>query len=211
MLRRSRCVQIFLSKKQDDTLILRFIEKGNDRDLEGENTMNCKQATEKQLGASSSEIGDNTSSSEKAVSSVCHIKIKIWATVVASDTINLKNYKKMVESNRVWSKKHKSFTGSDVAGFLRSVLNIPQNVTSTRWAFKVKPDRSSKARQAVLGWRQKYSNDCGIIFACRFDSLVIASTKRANIPDVQNILLSWILDKNELKSTTHFSKLYRVK
>ena len=27
---------------------------------------------------------------------------------------------------------------------------------------------------------------------------------------VQNVLLSWILDKNELKSTIHYSKLYRV-
>ena len=36
------------------------------------------------------------------------------------------------------------------------------------------------------------------------------STKRVNIPDVQNVLPSWILDKNELKSTIHFGKLYRV-
>ena len=56
------------------------------------------------------------------------------------------------------------------------------------------------ARQAVLGWRQKHDIDCGI-------TLVIASAKRVNIQNIQNVLLSWILDKNELKSTVHFSKL----
>ena len=45
---------------------------------------------------------------------------------------------------------------------------------------------------------------------CRFDLLVIAPGKKVNIPDVQNILLSWFLDKNELKSTMYFNKLYRV-
>ena len=42
--------------------------------------------------------------------------------------------------------------------------------------------------------------------------LLITSEKRVNIPDVQKVLLSWILQKNELKSTMHLSKLYdRVK
>ena len=43
----------------------------------------------------------------------------------------------------------------------------------------------------------------------RFGFLVIASAKRVDIPDVQTVLLSWFLDKNEL-TTIHFSKLYRV-
>ena len=109
-------------------------------------------------------------------------------------------------------KSTRATTGSDVA-VDRSVLNIPQKVTGTRWTFKVKYDHGSKARQAVLGWRQKqHGIDCGITFVCRFDLLVIASAKRVNIPDVQNVLFSWILDKIELKSTIiHFSKLYRVK
>ena len=102
-------------------------------------------------------------------------------------------------------------TGGDVA-VDRSVLNIPQKVTSTRWVFKEKSDRSSKARQAILGWKHKHgSNDCVTTFVCRFDLLVIASAMRVNIRDVQNVLLGWIIHKNEMKSTIHFSKLYRVK
>ena len=93
-----------------------------------------------------------------------------------------------------------------------SVLNIPLKVTSTtRWAFRDKSGRSFKAKQAVLGWRQNRGIDRGITFVCRFDLLVLVSAKRVNIPDIQNVLLSWILDKNELKSTIHFSKLYRVR
>ena len=42
------------------------------------------------------------------------------------------------------------------------------------------------------------------------DLLVIASAKRVNIPDVQNVLLSWFLDKNGLKSAILISKLYQV-
>ena len=76
-------------------------------------------------------------------------------------------------------------------------------------------DGRFKARLVALGWRQRHGIDCGNRFALvfRFDLLVIASATRVNIPDVQNILLSWILlHKNELKSTIiHFSKLYRVK
>ena len=55
--------------------------------------MNCRQPTENLLGASASEIVDNTGGNlEKAASPVCRIKIKAWATD-ASGTINLKNYK----------------------------------------------------------------------------------------------------------------------
>ena len=191
-------------KKQDDTLTLRFIEK-SDRDIAGEKTMNSKQPTEKQLGASKSSL-------EKAVPPVCRIKIKVWATVVASGAMDLKNYRKWLKAIQSELKSTRATTGSDVAVVLKSVLNILQKVTSTtRWAFKEKSDRSSKARQVVLGWRQKRGIDRGIPFVCRLDLLVIASAKRVNIPDVQNVLLSWILDKNEFKSTVHFSKLYRVK
>ena len=200
-------------EKQDNTSTLQFIEKSSiNRDVTGEKTMNCcKQPTEKQLGASTSEVlGNNTKGLEKAVSPVC--QIKVWATVVASGAMNLKNYKKWLKAIEPELKSTRATTGSVVA-VVRSVLNIPQKVTSTRWAFKEKYDRSSKARQAVLGWKQKHggSIDCVITsFVCRFDVLVMASAKRVNIPDVQNVLLGWIIGKNELKSTIHFSKLYRA-
>ena len=84
-------------------------------------------------------------------------------------------------------KSTRATTGSEAV--VRSVLNIPQKVTSTRRALKEKYDRSSKARQqAVLGWKQKHggSIDCVItLFVCRFDVLVIAPAKRVNIPDVK--------------------------
>ena len=60
-------------KHQDDKLTLRFREKSNG-DTAGEKTMNCKQPTEKQLGASVSEIVDNIKRLEKAVLPVCRIK-----------------------------------------------------------------------------------------------------------------------------------------
>ena len=139
-------------EKQDNTSILRFIEKIN-RDITEEKALNCcKEPTEKQLGAPASEIRNDTRSSlEKAVSPVGRIKIKVWATMVASGEMNLTNYKKWLKA--IESKLN---TGSDVA-VDRSVLNIPQRVTSTRWAFKEKSDRSSKARQAILGWKQKHA------------------------------------------------------
>ena len=53
--------------------------------------MNCKYPTEKRLGTSVSELVDNTIGSlEKAVSPVCRIKIKAWATD-AGGAMNLKN------------------------------------------------------------------------------------------------------------------------
>ena len=117
----------------------------------------------------------------------------------------------MVEVIESELKSTRAATGSDAA-VDRSVLNIPQKVTSTRWVFKEKYDRSSKARQAILGWKHKHgSNDCVITFVCRFDLLVIVSAKRVDIRDVQNVLLGWIIHKNEMKSAIHFSKLYRVK
>ena len=65
--------------------------------MKGEKIRNycCKQPTEKQLGAPGSEVlvgNDTISSLEKAVSPVC--QIKVWATVVTSGAMNLKNYKK---------------------------------------------------------------------------------------------------------------------
>ena len=131
--------------------------------------------------------------------------------MVVSDEMKLTNYKKWLKTIESELKSTRAATGSDVA-VDRSVLNIPQNVTSTRWVFKEKYDRSSKARQAILGWKHKHdSNDYVITFVCRFDLLVIASAMRVNIRDVQNVLLGWIIDKNKMKSTIHFSKLYRVK
>ena len=161
------------------------------------------------FGGSGHEIlGNNTKGLEKAVSPVC--QIKVWTTVVTSGAMNLKTYKKWLKVIEPEPKSTRATTGS--AAVVRSVLNIPQKVTSTRRAFKEKSDRSSKARQAVLGWKQKHggSIDCVITsFVCRFDVLVIASAKRVNIiPDVQNVLLGWIIDKNELRSTIHFSKVY---
>ena len=171
-------------KKQDNTLTLRFIEKSSINTIE--KTMNCcKEPTEKQLGASTSEILDNnTKGLEKAVSPVCRIKIKVWATVFASGVVNLKNYKKWLKAIEPELKRTRATTGS--VAVVRSVLNIPPKATSTtRWAFKEKSDRSSKARQAVLGWKQKHGSiDYVITFFCRFDLLVIASATRVNIPDV---------------------------
>ena len=127
--------------------------------------------------------------------------------------MDLKNYKKWLKAIEFKLKNTRATTCSNVAVVLRSVSYILQKVKSTtRWAVKKKSDRSSKARQAVLGWKQKHGIDCVITFVCWFDLLVITSAKRVTIPDVQNVLLSWILDKNELKSAIiHFSKLYRVK
>ena len=180
---------------------MRFIEKSN-TNIEGDKTRNCcKQPTEKQLGAAASEIlggNDTRSGLEKAVSPVCRIKIKVWATVVASHAMKLKNYKKWLEAIESELKSTRATTGS-VAAVVRCVLNIPQKVASTRWALKEKYDRGSNARQAPLGWRQKqHGIDCGItLFVCRFDFLVIASAKRVNIPDVQNVLFVRLtIDKN---------------
>ena len=78
-------------------LTLRFIEKSNG-DLAGEKTMNCKQPTEKRLAASASEIVDNRKSLEKGVFPVCRINIKVWATVVASGAMDLKNYKEWLNA-----------------------------------------------------------------------------------------------------------------
>ena len=87
-------------KKQDGTLTLRFIEKING-DLAGRKTMNCKQPTEKQLGASASELVKNTiSSSEKSAFPVCRVKMKVWPTVVASCD-EFEKLHEMVECNRV--------------------------------------------------------------------------------------------------------------
>ena len=96
---------------------------------------------------------------EKAVSPVCRIKIKAWATVVANGAMNLTNYEKWLNAIESQLKSTRA-TGSDVAVVLRTLLNIPQTVTSiTRWAFKVKSDRSSKARQAVLIVESRLSVD----------------------------------------------------
>ena len=190
-------------------MTLRFIEK-SDRNITGEKIRNCcKQQTEKQQGASTSEIlGNNTKGLEKAVSPVC--QIKVWTTMVASGAMNLKNYKKWLKAIEPELKNTRATTGS--VAVVRSVLNIPPKVTCTRWTFKQKYYHSSKAKHAVLGWKQKHGSfDCVVTFFCRFDVLVIvASAKRVNIPDVQNVLLDWIIGKNELKSTIHFSKLYRA-
>ena len=172
--------------------------------------MNCKQPTEKRLAVSASEIVNHTKSSEKAIPSVCIIKIKVWTTVVAIRAMNLKNYKKWLNAIESEPKSTRAI-GSDVAVGLRSVLNIAKKVTGTRWAFKVKSDRRFKARQVVLGWRPKHCIDCGITCVCRFNLLVTASAKRVNIPDVQFVLLSWFLDKNKLKPNIHLSKMYRAK
>ena len=144
-------------EKQDKTLNLQFIEKSSiNRDITGEKTMNCcKQPTEKQLGASTSEVlGNNTKGLEKAVSPVC--QIKVWTTVVASGAINLKTYKKWLKAIEPEPKSTRATTGN--VAVVRSVLNISQKVTITnRRALKEKYDRSFKARQAVLGWKQKHA------------------------------------------------------
>ena len=83
---------------------------------------------------------------------MCRIKVKVWATAVASGAMNLKNYKEWSDAIESGLKSTRA-TGSDVAAVIKSVLNITQKVKSARWAFKVKYYRSSKSRQVVLGWR----------------------------------------------------------
>ena len=145
--------------------------------------MKCKQPAEKRLEASASEIVivDNTIEGLKKTTVSPVSRTKVWATD-ASGVMNLKNYKKWL--NAIESElKNTRASFSDVAVVLKSILNIPQKATSTRWAFKIKFDHSSKARQAVLGWRQKYGIDC-TLFICEFVLLVIASAKRVNISHV---------------------------
>ena len=97
------------------------------------------------------------------------IKIKVWATMVDSVEMNLTNYKKWLKAIESELKSTRAAIGSDVA-IDRSVLNIPQKVTSTRLVFKEKSDRSSKAREAILGWKHKHgSNDCVTMFSLSAD------------------------------------------
>ena len=93
--------------------------------------MNCKYPTEKRLGASASEIVGNTIGSlEKVISSVCRIKIKVWATN-ARGAMNSKNSKKWL--NAIDSEpKSTRRASSDVAVALTPVLNIAKKVTITR-------------------------------------------------------------------------------
>ena len=111
---------------------------------------------------------------------MCRLKIKVWTTD-ASGATNLKNYKKWLNATKSEPKRTRA---SDVAVALTPVFNIAKKVTSTRWAFKIKADRRLRARQTVLGWSQKHHIDCGTMFVCRFDLVVIAYAKRASIPDV---------------------------
>ena len=114
--------------------------------------------------------------------------MKVWATVVASGAIDLENYKEWLNSIKSGPKSTRA-SGSDVAVVRKPVLDIAKKVTSTRWAFKVKSERSFKARQTVLGWRQKNHIDCGTaLFVYRLGLPIIASAKRAIVPDVQNVL-----------------------
>ena len=194
--------------RSDFFYTLRSSRKSKDNLAQAKSLNSREPRSENQLAMSTSEIlGNNTKGLEKVVSHVC--QIKVWATVVVSGAMNLKNYKKWLKAIEPELKNTRATTGS--VAVVRSVLNIPQKVTSTRWAFKEKYDRSSKARQAVVGWKQKHGSiGCVITFVCRFDVLVIASAKRVNIQDIQNVLLGWIIGKNELKSNIHFSKLYRA-
>ena len=65
----------------------------------------------------------------KAVSPVYRIKMKVWATMVASGAMNLKNYKKWLKAIEPELKSTKATTAS--VAVVRSVLNIPQKTTST--------------------------------------------------------------------------------
>ena len=55
--------------------------------------------------------------------------------MVVSDEMNLTNYKKWLKAIESELKSTRAATGRDVA-VDRSVLNIPQKVTSTGWVFK---------------------------------------------------------------------------
>ena len=135
---------------------------------------------------------------------MCRIKTKVWATVVSGE-IYLKNYKEWLNSIK---SELKNTRFNDGAVVLTIVLNIAVKITTTRWGFTMKSDRRFKARHIVFGCRYNQYIDCGITLVSRFGLLVIASAKRFNIPDVQTVLLSWFLDKNELNQI-YFSKLYQ--
>ena len=53
---------------------------------------------------------------------MCRIRIKVWATVVATDAMNLKNCKEWFKAIESELKSARATTGSDVAVVLRSVL-----------------------------------------------------------------------------------------
>ena len=103
---------------------------------------------------------------EKAVLPVPPTKIKVLITFTeATDSEYSEEWLKAIEPDL---KSTRATTCSVVV--IRRVLNIPQKVASTKWALKEKYDRSSKARRAVLGWKQKHGSiDCVITFVCRFD------------------------------------------
>ena len=139
---------------QDDALmLLGFIYKGTcNGDTAGGKIVNCRQPIEKQLEASAAEtpVVDNTKIGlEKAVSPECRIKTKVWNTD-ANGAINLKTYKKWLDTVDSEPKSTRAIS-SNVAVALTPVLNIKKMVTSTRWAFKVKPYRRFKARLVALG------------------------------------------------------------
>ena len=93
---------------------------------------------------------------------MCRIKTKAWATDANSAT-NLRNYKKWLNATESELKSTRA-SFSDAGVVLTPVLNVGKKITTTRWTFKVKYDRSFKARQVVLGWRQNHGIDCGITF-----------------------------------------------
>ena len=114
------------SVNQDDTLTLRSIEKGND-DLAGGKTLNCKQPrTEKQLGASASEIVNNTKGLEKAVSPVCPINIKIYATLFHAMNSQYYQYKELL--NVIECELKNTLRASNVA-VPPPVVNVPKKAT----------------------------------------------------------------------------------
>ena len=88
---------------------------------------------------------------EKAVSPECRIKAKVWARD-ASGAMNLKNYKKWLNAFESETKNTRAIIDVVAVVALRSVLNIAKKFPSTRWGFKVKPDRSFESRhQVILG------------------------------------------------------------
>ena len=137
--------------------------------------MNYKQPrTEKQLGASASEIpsDDNTKGLKKTVSPEYRIKIKICATVAG--VVNSEYYKGCLHAIKF---ELKNIIRASDAAVPTYVFNVPQKVTGAWWSLRVKYDGRFKARLIALGWKQRCECEIMLAYIFRFDLLAIATAK----------------------------------
>ena len=96
---------------QYNRMTLRSSRKSKDNLAEAKSLNSRESRSQNQLAMSTSEIlGNNIKGLEKAVSPVC--QIKVWATVVASGALNLKNYKKWLKAIEPELKSTRATTSS---------------------------------------------------------------------------------------------------